>query len=157
MPLCLGAHRARQAGSRTPPPTSLLLLCILSVLPGLAGACASAQAHKLAVAQAREKLRAALNRPVHTRQERDDQSRLLVDAVDNAELERLSLAEVQAVLGRGHACQASQLCSAQGFTGDDVYYVIGSAQDKALKQLPTLILGFDPHGRVQRVFALRTH
>lgn len=122
-----------------------------------ASSCASSEADQLAIAQARAKLRDALNRPVATREERDDQSRLLVDAVEHAELERMSLAEVQAALGRGHACQASELCSDKGFSGDDVYYVIGQAADDKLKQLPTLILGFDPHGRVQRVYTLRTH
>ena len=37
-------------------------------------ACAS-QSDQMAVAQARDKLRDALNRPVHTRDERDDQYR----------------------------------------------------------------------------------
>lgn len=122
-----------------------------------AASCASSEADQLAVAQARDKLRASLNRPVHTRDERDDLSRLLVSAVEDARLERLSLAEVQAALGRGHACQASELCSEKGFTGDDIYYVIGQADDDKIRQLPTLILGFDQHGHVQRVFTLRTH
>jgi hypothetical protein len=127
---------------------SLLLACSL--------ACAS-QSDQMAVAQARDKLRDALNRPVHTREERDDQSRLLLDTVEHAELERMTLSEVQAALGLGNACQASVLCSAQGFTGDDVYYVVGQAEDNRIKQMPTLILGFDPHGHVKRVFTLRTH
>jgi hypothetical protein len=122
----------------------------------LSSACAS-QSDQLAVAQARDKLRAALSRPVHTRDERDDQSRLMLDAVEHAELERMTLSEVQAALGLGNVCQASDLCSAQGFSGDDVYYVIGQATDDRIKQMPTLILGFDPHGHVKRVFTLRTH
>jgi len=129
----------------------------LCVITSGVSACASSEADQLAVAQARDKLRAALNRPVHTRDERDDQSRLLVSAVEDAQLERLSLAEVQAALGRGHVCQASELCAAKGFSGDDVYYVIGQSEDDKIKQLPTLILGFDQHGRVQRVFTMRTH
>jgi hypothetical protein len=127
---------------------SLLLACSI--------ACAS-QSDQMAVAQARDKLRDALNRPVHTRDERDDQSRLLLDTVEHAELERMTLSEVQAALGLGNACQASELCSRQGFSGDDVYYVIGQAEDDSIKQMPTLILGFDPHGHVKRVFTLRTH
>ena len=119
-------------------------------------ACAS-QSDQMAVAQARDKLRDALNRPVHTRDERDDQSRLLLDTVEHAELERMTLSDVQAALGLGNACQASELCRTQGFTGDDVYYVIGRAEDDSIKQMPTLILGFDPHGHVKRVFTLRTH
>lgn len=122
----------------------------------LGSACAS-QSDQLAVAQARDKLRDALGRPVHTREERDDQSRLLLDSVEHAELERMTLSEVQAALGLGNACLASDLCSAQGFSGDDVYYVIGHAADDKIKQMPTLILGFDPHGHVKRVFTYRTH
>jgi hypothetical protein len=130
---------------------------LLAVASSLCGGCASSEAHHVAVAQAREKLRAALQRPVHTRQERDDQSRLLVDVVDNAELERMTLSEVQAALGRGNSCQASELCRDKGFSGDDVYYVVGQAADDKLKQWPTRILGLDPKGYVKRVFALRTH
>jgi hypothetical protein len=67
------------------------------------------------------------------------------------------LSEVQAVLGRGNACQSSELCSEKGFSGDDVYYVVGQAADEKIKQLPTLILGLDPKGYVKRVYTLRTH
>jgi|GEM_PF-3833402 len=122
----------------------------------LSSACAG-QSDPLNAAQARDKLRAALGREVHTRDERDDQSRLMIDAVEQADLERLTLSEVQAALGLGNSCQASDLCSDQGFRGDDVYYVIGHAADDRIKQMPTLILGFDPHGHVKRVFTMRTH
>ena len=125
-------------------------------LSGLALACAS-QADQLSATQARDKLREARARPVHSREERDDQSRLMLDAVEHADLERLTLSEVQAALGLGSSCQASELCSAQGFRGDDVYYVIGQAASDKIKQMPTLILGFDAHGNVKRVFTLRTH
>jgi hypothetical protein len=73
-------------------------------------ACAG-QSDPLNAAQARDKLRAALGREVHTRDERDDQSRLMIDAVEQADLERLTLSEVQAALGLGNSCQASDLCS----------------------------------------------
>jgi hypothetical protein len=122
----------------------------------LVGACSS-QSDQLRAAQARDKLRAALNTPVHTREERDDQSRLMVDAVEHAELERMTQSDVQAALGMGNTCQVSDLCSKQGFRGDDMYYVIGQAADDKIKQMPTLIVGFDPHGHVKRVFTLRTH
>lgn len=128
----------------------------LVIALALNGACAS-RSDQLAAAQARDKLRDALGRPVHTREERDDQSRLLLDTVEHAELERMTLSEVQAALGLGNACQASELCSAQGFSGDDVYYVIGRAEDDKIKQMPTLILGLDQHGHVKRVFTYRTH
>lgn len=132
----------------------LQTLCLL--MSGLGFACAS-QSDQLTAAQARDKLRAALHRPVHTRDERDDQSRLMIDAVERADFERLTLSEVQAALGMGNSCQTSDLCSEQGFRGDDVYYVIGQAADDKIKQMPTVIFGFDPHGHVKRVFTLRTH
>ena len=125
-------------------------------MSGLALACA-AQSDPLRASQARDKLKAALGREVHTREERDDQSRLLVDAVEHAELERMTQSEVQAALGFGNSCQTSDLCSDQGFRADDFYYVIGRATDDKIKQMPTLIVGFDPHGHVKRVFTLRTH
>lgn len=130
--------------------------CALLLLSAVLSACAS-QSDGLSAAQARDKLRAALGREVHTRDQRDDQSRLMLDAVEHADLERLTLSEVQAALGFGNSCQASDLCSEQGFRSDDVYYVIGQAADDKIKQMPTLILGFDPHGHVKRVFTLRTH
>lgn len=129
--------------------------CVGLLLSGVLIACAAS--NPLSAAQARDKLRAALGREVYTRDERDDQSRLMVDAVEQAELERLTLSEVQAALGMGNSCQASDLCREQGFRGDDVYYVIGRAADDKITRMPTLILGFDPHGHVKRVFTMRTH
>jgi hypothetical protein len=131
-------------------------LCFVFLGCALVSGCAT-RSDEVTVAQARDKLRSALGRQVHTRDERDDQSRLMVDAVEHAELERMTLSDVQAALGLGNACQSSDLCSEKGFSGDDVYYVIGQAADDKIKQMPTLILGFDPHGRVKRVFAMRTH
>jgi hypothetical protein len=119
-------------------------------------ACAST-ADPLAAARARDRLRAAMQAPVATREQRDAQSRLLLSEVEPAQLERLTLSELQAALGHGSSCRASDLCAKYGFAPDDWYYAIGQVQDEAIKQLPTLIVGFDPHGRVHRVFTLKTH
>jgi len=119
--------------------------------------CASS-GDQLGAAQARDRLRSAMQTSVATREQRDAQSRLLVDEVERAQLERLTLSEVEAALGHGNSCRVSDLCEAQGFGPDDWYYPIGQiADDKKIKQLPTLIVGFDQHGRVKRVFSLRTH
>jgi len=119
-------------------------------------ACAS-QSNQLTVGQARDKLRAGFSRPIHTRDERDDASRVMVEAVEHAELERMTFPEVQATFGLGHVCQADDLCASKGFSGDDVYYVMGQPADDKIKLLPTLIFGFDPHGHVKRVYTLKTH
>ena len=119
-------------------------------------ACAS-QSDQLTVAQARDKLRAGFSRSIHSRDERDDASRVMVDAVDHAELERMTFSEVQAAFGLGKVCQANDLCASKGFGGDDVYYVMGQAANDKITLLPTLILGFDPHGHVKRVYTLKTH
>jgi hypothetical protein len=129
-----------------------LIVCCL-----VASASCASQSGQLTVAQARDKLRAGLSTPIHTRDERDDQSRMLVDAVEQAQLERMTFSEVQATFGLGNVCQANDLCAAKGFSGDDVYYVMGRAADAKIKLLPTLIFGFDPHGHVKRVYTLQTH
>ena len=131
------------------------LLLLVAALIGTA-ACAST-ADQRSAAAARDRLRAAMQTPVATREQRDAQSRLLLDEVERAELERLSLSQVEAALGHGNSCRVSDLCEAQGFGPDDWYYPIGAIADDKIKQLPTLIVGFDPHGRVKRVFTLRTH
>lgn len=119
-------------------------------------ACASTADPRVA-ASARDRLRAAMQAQVSTREQRDEQSRLLLAEVEPAQLERLTLSELQAALGHGNSCRASDLCAKYGFAPDDWYYPIGQVEGEAVKQLPTLIVGFDPHGRVHRVFTLKTH
>jgi hypothetical protein len=121
-----------------------------------AAACASA-GDPQKIASARDRLRAAMQTSVATREQRDEQSRLLLREVDQAQLERLTLSEIQAALGHGNSCKVSDLCEAQGFAADDWYYPIGQIADEKIKQLPTLIIGFDQHGRAVRVFTLKTH
>jgi hypothetical protein len=105
----------------------------------------------------RARLRDALSEPVPTRERRDELSRVLVDAVDSGAFDRLTRPEVQAALGAGLACESYELCARQGFEGSDWYYLVGHATDERITQLPVLIVGFDPHDRVKRVYTLRTH
>ena len=128
---------------------------LAAVLLSCAG-CATTADPRL-VAQARDRLREAMQTPVATRDQRDAQSRLLLSEVEEAQLERLTLSELEAALGHGNSCRVSELCRAEGFGPDDWYYPIGQLADDKIKQLPTLIIGFDPHGHVKRVFTLRTH
>lgn len=94
---------------------------------------------------------------VTDRASRDQNSRLLVEAVEHDALEGLQLAEVQAAFGQGLSCEDNALCSAQGFGDDDLYYPIGQRTGEEPKQLPILIVGLGPHGEVERVFTLSTH
>ena len=131
------------------------LLLSMAALLTAAGCATAGDPHK--IASARDRLRAAMQTSVTTREQRDEQSRLLLREVEEAQLERLTLSEIQAALGHGNSCRVSDLCAAQGFGPDDWYYPIGQIGDEKIKQLPTLIIGFDPHGRAARVFTLRTH
>jgi hypothetical protein len=109
--------------------------------------------------QLRHQLRDAMQTDVSTREQRDDQSRLLLDVVDKGALSGLSRDEVRAALGPGAACR-DELCSAHGFSESDWYYEIGHVDPAArerIKQLPVLIVGFDPHERATRVWTLKTH
>jgi len=119
------------------------------------GACGAG----LTAAQAdalRQQLRAAMQQPVVTRQERDRHSRLLADVVGKDALHGLDQDQVRAAFGRGEACR-SALCAQHGFTQDDWLYEIGHAEDPKIKQLPVLIVGFDPQRRATRVWTLTTH
>jgi hypothetical protein len=119
-------------------------------------ACASGASVDTA-AQWRERLHAAMFENVATRDQRDRLSRLMMDAVAGADIERMDLTQVQAAFGHGNACQSSSLCAEQGFNDEDVYYTIGVATDASIKQLPTLIIGYDQHAHVKRVYTLHTH
>lgn len=130
---------------------------LLLTAAGLALAACATTVDPQRVASARDHLRAAMQTDVATREQRDAQSRLLLREVDDAKLDGLSTHELEATLGHGQVCRASDLCAKEGFGPDDWYYPIGQIGDEKIKQLPTLIIGFDPKGRVQRVFTLRTH
>ena len=106
--------------------------------------------------QLRHRLREAMQADVSTRAQRDDQSRLLADVVHKGALDHLSQEDVRAALGAGQACR-NELCEKHGFSDTDWYYEIGRAQSDQVKQLPVLIVGFDPQGRAVRVWTLTTH
>jgi hypothetical protein len=97
-----------------------------------------------------------MHETVSTREQRDDQSRLLADIVDKGALQRMNQEDVRAAFGPGNACR-TDLCSQHGFHEGDWYYEIGVAEGDQVKQLPVLIFGFDPQGRATRVWTLSTH
>lgn len=121
-----------------------------------AGACAGSGSD-VRPEQWRSRLRGAMETEVATREKRDELSRVLVDAADGGALDRLTQPEIEAAFGPAIACEGYELCSKQGFRSSDWYYLIGRAASDDIQQLPVLIIGFDPHGRVARVYTLRTH
>jgi hypothetical protein len=118
-------------------------------------ACASGTS-ALRADQERGKLRSAMQVPVATREKRDEQSRLLATSVEDAGLEGLDRPSVRAAFGPGKSCDL-QVCRNNGFTDGDWYYEIGVMENEQVKQLPLLLLSFDPHERVKRVFTFTTH
>ena len=122
------------------------------VLAGCAGSSSQVQPE-----QWRARLRDAMQQDVPTRDKREELSRLLADAVENGDIERMNRPEVRAAFGEGASCESLPLCDQQGFQASDWYYPIGVASDPKIKQLPTLIVGFDPHDQVSRVYTLTTH
>jgi hypothetical protein len=102
------------------------------------------------------RLRAAIEEPVATRDERDQHSRTLLEVADSGALNGLDQEQLRAAIGRGAACRA-ELCSKNGFRESDWYYEIGVAGNDQIKQLPVLIIGFDPRGRAARIWTLKTH
>jgi hypothetical protein len=108
------------------------------------------------VADQRARLRAAMDEPVATRDERDAHSRLLAEVADKGALEGITYPELRKSFGAGLAC-VNPLCEQYGFGEGDVYYGIGQPTAEGVGQMPLLMIGLDPRGRVARVFTLTTH
>jgi hypothetical protein len=106
--------------------------------------------------QQRQRLRDAMDAEVATREQRDQQSRLLADVVATGALDDLNYSELRAAFGPGQACR-SDLCESKGFAESDWFYEIGRSSSEDVEQVPLLIVGFDSRGRVARVFTLTTH
>jgi hypothetical protein len=119
--------------------------------------CGASSESTLRPEQWRMQLRDAMGQPVPTREKREELSRVLADAAENGEIERMTRPDVRAAFGEGASCDALPLCGDQGFLGSDWYYLIGTDPDPKIKQLPVLIVGFDTHDRVSRVYTLTTH
>jgi hypothetical protein len=123
---------------------------------GLGSACATTQPDP-AAKEWRTKLADAIREPVTSRDERDLHSRVMMNAVDHDAVVGLNADQVRAAFGPGVPCSGQALCAEQGFSGDDLYYAIGQPTDDKIKQLPVLIVGFDTHGAVKRIYTLKTH
>lgn len=131
---------------------ALAMLCLaVPYAIGCSSALSDAEAR-----QQQQRLRDAMGTSIDSRQQRDEQSRLLADIVATGALDGLNSTQLRAALGPGQACR-TELCDAQGFKDSDWFYEIGRAGSPDVKQVPVLIVGFDSRGRVARVFTLTTH
>lgn len=131
---------------------SSLLLALLLPLAG----CAKKQT--MPPAAWRSKLRDAIAAEVNTRDQRNEHSRMMEQALEEGALEDMTRPEVQAALGKAINCSSRDLCDDNGFQGDDWYYELGQMGDEdKVKQLPVLIIGFGIKGEVVRTWTMTTH
>lgn len=82
----------------------------------------------------------------------EDHNRLVESARDANLLDGMRRHEVEAALGRGDECAARPICAQRGFNETDWVYEIG--QRDGVPWGPTLVVGFDRQGIVERVYTL---
>ena len=100
-------------------------------------------------------LRAALDAEVSDATVLESQNQLAEDASRGGALEGMFQHELSDALGRGDNCGTSELCARHDFRSTDWVYELGHAPgDPDLAAGPTLIIGFDSTGRVDRTFYL---
>ncbi len=102
-------------------------------------------------------LRDALDEPVEDAEAADRHSRAVQQVVDADALQGLRRFEVQERLGRGDPCSRHPRCAELGFEPDDWFYGVGALGGGYPGPVPSLIVGFDHHGVVVRVWNLRLH
>lgn len=99
------------------------------------------------------RLRDAISAPITTPTQMEDHNQLVETVVQTSALDGLRQFEVQERIGRGDQCGARQLCQEQGFRATDWVYDVGrQASDPQLPAGPTLIVGFDSTGFVERTY-----
>ena len=128
---------------------------LIVMLLGCGGGCATGSG--VPPAQHVADLRSATWGPVQSREQNQENSKLVQDVVDSEALLRLNRHEVAEQLGKGEACGRHDLCGEHGFHADDWYYDVGQANETVVGKRPVLIIGFDDHGVVDRTYNLRIH
>ena len=141
----------RPMTTRTPRPAHTLhalgsLALVALAAAGLA-ACGAAVNHDATIAE----LRAAMDAPVTTPGDRQTHNDLVMRVSAEGALEGLRRDEITAKLGgRGRDCSEFPLCMEREFDADDRVYEVGTDPAGGVGHMPTLIVGFDPSGRVMR-------
>jgi hypothetical protein len=126
----------------------------LALLSLLALACAACGASVDRPATLR-RLRAAIDAEIGSATALEDANQLAEDVGRSGVLEGMFQHELQDALGRGRNCGVNALCARHHFRQTDWIYELGHAPgDPELPAGPTLIIGFDSTGRVDRTFHL---
>lgn len=129
---------------------SIRIAAVLALSLAAAG-CGARRDHTATLASLRE----AMTAEVSDAEVLERHNRLTEDVVNGAALEGLFQREVVAAIGRGQDCGGRSLCADHGFRGSDWVYDVGHAPgDPGLPAGPTLVVGFDATGRVDRTYYL---
>jgi hypothetical protein len=100
-----------------------------------------------------QRLRAAIDEPIASETIAEEHNQLVENVVNAGALDGLRQFEVQERIGRGEECGIRQICSERGFRPSDWFYDVGrDPNDPSVPAGPTLIVGFDRTGIVDRVF-----
>lgn len=99
----------------------------------------------------------AIQAPVASPEEAQDNSRLVEMVVEEGLLEEMTREEVSSKIGRGDDCSRHPRCAEAGFEDDDWFYNVGQMGEGAAGAVPILIVGFDRFGKVTRTWNLRVH
>lgn len=127
----------------------MIRLCALLIV--LVPACGARQDHTATLASLRE----AMSTEVSDAEVLERHNRLTEDVVNGAALEGLFQRDVVAAIGRGQDCAGRSVCAEHDFRSSDWVYDVGHAPgDPGLPAGPTLVVGFDATGRVNRTFFL---
>ena len=140
-----------ECSKRKRPAHAIGLVAAVATLAACGGGLSDAQAHQL-----RARLREKMDEPVANRDQRDQHSRTMAEVAESGALNGLNQDQLRSAIGRGAACRM-EICAKNGFRESDWYYEVGVAESKDIKQMPVLIIGFDPRGRAARVWTLTTH
>lgn len=121
----------------------------LGLALALVPACGAAVDHSATLGR----LRTAISAEVTDDTVREDHNRLVEDVANSGALEGMFQREVVDAIGRGQECGTSELCADHDFRPTDWTYDVGHAPgDPSLPAGPTLIVGFDSTGRVERTY-----
>jgi hypothetical protein len=99
----------------------------------------------------------AIQAPVASPEEAQENSRLVATVVEEGLLEDMTREEVSTKIGRGDDCSRHPRCAEAGFEDDDWFYNVGQMGEGAAGAVPILIVGFDRFGKVTSTWNLRVH
>lgn len=127
----------------------LVLLSTIASIGVSSTGCGATTDHTAMLSRLRDAIHAEVTSPAVL--ERHNQ--LVEEVVRSGALEGLRMHEVAARIGRGSPCGVRAICSERGFRPTDWVYDVGRQPGHSdLPAGPTLIVGFDSAGIVERTF-----